>query len=336
MLVDGGVDQRDHAQLSSKGSIALIPVASAADDQLLDLRGALVEGGDAGVAQVALDRVVVDVAGAAVDLDRQVRALDRRLGRVELGDRGLHRVRLAFVLEHAGAVDQHPAGVALEDHVGDHLLDQLEAGERDAELLALLRVLDRGVDAAVADPDAAGGDAVAAVVERAHRDLEAVADLAEQRRRRATSTESSEISAVSEERRPSLPWISWVVKPSLSVGTRKQARPRCFFVRVGLGEDQRHVGEVGERDPHLLAADRPARVGLGRAGAEVGGVGAGVGLGQAEAAERLARAEPRQPGRLLLLVAPALDRAADQRGLTTETTVRAEESARPICSTISP
>src|SRR5205823_9992448 len=28
---------------------------------------------------------------------------------------------------------------------------------------------------------------------------------------------------------PSLPWISWVVKPLLSVGTRKQARPRCFF-----------------------------------------------------------------------------------------------------------
>ena len=67
----------------------------AADDQLLDLRGALVEGGHPGVAQVALDRVVVDVAGAAVDLDREVRALDRRLGRVELGDRGLDGVRLA-------------------------------------------------------------------------------------------------------------------------------------------------------------------------------------------------------------------------------------------------
>ena len=74
---------------------------------------------------------------------------------------------------------------------------------------------------------------------------------------------------------------------------------------VGLGEDQRHLGEVAERDPHLLAADRPARVGLGRAGAQVGGVGAGVGLGQAEAAERLARAEPRQPALLLLLAFPS-------------------------------
>ena len=84
---------------------------------------------------------------------------------------------------------------------------------------------------------------------------------------------------------------------------------------VGLGEDQRDLGDVAERDPHLRAADRPAAVGLGRAGAEVGGVGAGVGLGQAEAAEPLARAEPRQPLLLLLLGAPLLDRAGDQRGL---------------------
>ena len=53
--------------------------------------------------------------------------------------------------------------------------------DRHAELLALLRVGDRGLDAAGADADAAGGDAVAAGVERAHRDLEAVADLAEHR-----------------------------------------------------------------------------------------------------------------------------------------------------------
>ena len=84
-------------------------------------------------------------------------------------------------LSAPGAADQHPGGVALDDHVGDQLLDELEAGDRDAELLALGRVGDRGVDAAVADPDAAGGDPVAARVERAHRDLEAVADLAEHR-----------------------------------------------------------------------------------------------------------------------------------------------------------
>ena len=120
---------------------------------------------------------------------------------------------------------------------------------------------------------------------------------------------------MSEERSPSLPWISWEVKP-VALGRDQEAGQAAVLQRrVGLGEDQRDLGEVAERDPHLLAADRPARVGLRRPGAEVGGVGAGVGLGQPEAAERLARAEPRQPALLLLLGAPALDRAGDERGL---------------------
>src|SRR3712207_4192306 len=63
-----------------------------ANDQLLDLGRALVEGRDARVAQVALDRVVVDVAGAAMHLDRRVGGAHGRLGRVQLRDRGLHRV----------------------------------------------------------------------------------------------------------------------------------------------------------------------------------------------------------------------------------------------------
>ena len=71
------------------------PGQRAADDQLLDLRGPLVQRGHAHVAEVALDRMVVDVARAAVDLDRGVGAADRRLGGVQLGDRGLGRVRLA-------------------------------------------------------------------------------------------------------------------------------------------------------------------------------------------------------------------------------------------------
>jgi hypothetical protein len=88
-----------------------------------------------------------------------------------------------------------------------------------------------------------------------------------------------------------------------------------LLLGVGLGEDQRQLGVVGERDPHLLTRDRPAGVGLLGAGAEVGGIGAGVGLGEAEAAERLAGAEAGEPALLLLLASPALDRSADERGL---------------------
>ena len=120
---------------------------------------------------------------------------------------------------------------------------------------------------------------------------------------------------MSEERSPSLPWISWAEKPVGGGRDEEAGEPAVLLLRVGLGEDQRDLGDVAERDPHLLTADPPAAVDLRRAGPEVGGVGAGVGLGQPEAAEDLARAETGQPALLLLLAAPALDRAGDERGL---------------------
>ena len=84
---------------------------------------------------------------------------------------------------------------------------------------------------------------------------------------------------------------------------------------IGLGEDQGDVGDVAHRDPHLVAADRPARVGLRGAGAEARRVRPGVGLREGEAAERLSRAQAWEPLALLLLGAPALDRSGDERGL---------------------
>ena len=89
----------------------------------------------------------------------------------------------------------------------------------------------------------------------------------------------------------------------------------CPLAGIRLGEHERDVGEVAHRDPHLVARDRPAVVGLPGSGPEVGGVRAGVGLGQGEAAERLAGAQAGQPLTLLLLGSPRLDRAADERGL---------------------
>ncbi len=92
------------------------------------------------------------------------------------------------------------------------------------------------------------------------------------------------------------------------VGVDEEAgQPAVALLGIGLGEDQRDLGVVAHRDPHLGAVDHPAGVGLARAGALVGGVGAGVGLGQAEAAEPFAGAELRQVVLLLLLGSPAQD-----------------------------
>src|SRR4051812_1202101 len=127
-------------------------------------------------------------------------------------------------------------------------------------------------------------------------------------------TSSKPIAAVSEPCKPIFPWISVGWKPSWSVSTRKHARPRCFF-SGSVWAKIRATCVVAHRDPHLRPVDLPAAVAFGRPRPLVGGVGPGVGLGQAEAAEPLAAAQLRQVVLLLLLGAPAQDRAADERRL---------------------
>ena len=180
---------------------------------------------------------------------------------------------------------------------------------------ALLGVLDRRLHAALADADAAGGHAVAPGVQRGHGDLEAVADLAEhrvladlavaQRDRRGVGAAQAHLVV-------DLLGLEAVVALGLD---QEAGQPAVTLLGVGLGEDHRHLGVVAERDPHLGAVDDPARVGPLGPGALVGGVRTGVGLGQAEAPQPLARAQLGQVALLLLLGAPAQDRRADQRGL---------------------
>jgi hypothetical protein len=150
-----------------------------------------------------------------------------------------------------------------------------------------------------------------------------------------TSTASSESSAVSEERRPSLPWISAVLKPLLSVGTRKQARPLCFF----SGSVWAKISATSEKLPseiHIFCPliDQPEPVLVARV-------------------RRLAASEPvsgsvspKQPSpspehrrgsqRCFCSSVPHCSIEPATSEVTTLTTVRAEESARPTCSTISP
>src|ERR1039458_10571536 len=61
------------------------PRQRAADDQLLDLRGALIQGGHAHIAEIPLDRVIVDVSRASVNLDRRVDRKSTRLNSSHLG-----------------------------------------------------------------------------------------------------------------------------------------------------------------------------------------------------------------------------------------------------------
>src|SRR3954447_12168294 len=147
-----------------------------ADDHPLDLGGALPDEQQRRVAVEALDLVLLRVAVAAVDAQRLLDAEVAALGGEELRHAGLELRALAGVL-HPGGAERHQARrVDLRRHVGELELDRLVLGDRLAERLALPGVLQRELERALGDADAARGDVHAPDLERVHHLREAPAE----------------------------------------------------------------------------------------------------------------------------------------------------------------
>ena len=106
-------------------------------------------------------------------------------------------------------------------------------------------------------------------------------------------------------------WISGAEKPGRPL-LDEEAADRAV---VRARPDGRDVGDRPVRDPHLGAVQDPVGAVAARVRAHRAGVGARVGLGEAEAADRLAGVHRRQPALLLLLGAPAPDREHRERAL---------------------
>src|SRR5215471_9359041 len=157
------------ASLSDRDSHVLENLAR--DDQPVDLAGALVDLGDAGVAEVALDRILLGVAVAAVNLESLGRDPLSHLGGEELGDRRLQPVAAApagLLLRRRGSAGQKARGVDLGGHVRQIKADHLEIGDRAGERPALAGVPHRSLVGLLRDPDGLGGDADTAAVESGH------------------------------------------------------------------------------------------------------------------------------------------------------------------------
>src|SRR5262249_17072868 len=111
---------------------------------------------------------------AAVHLHRLERVSRRRLPRDELRHRRPQPPRLApRALPPPGPVDDGPRGLRAADHVGDLRLDHLELADLLAEGLALARVRDGELEAALRLADAARRHRVAPHVEGAAEHREA-------------------------------------------------------------------------------------------------------------------------------------------------------------------
>ena len=102
--------------------------------------------------------------------------------------------------------------------------------------------------------------------------------------------------------------------PLLFVSTRKIDMPSDFFLRFverrGAREQDHQLGVLQARGPHLLAVDHVAVAFLHRDGLDLGGVGAGAGLGDAHGLQP--QLAGRDLGQVLLLL---LRRAVAQQGV---------------------
>ena len=174
--------------------------------------------------------------------------------------------------------------------------------DRHLEGDALLGVLDRILVCGLGDADGAGGGAGAREVERLHCDLEAVALLAEAVRSRDDDIGERECRGVGRA-------LAHLVEVLLHLDARRVHRNderRHSLVplgRIRLGEDDGPGGVAGVRDEGLRAVQDVLVTPALRLRLQVGDIGAGLGLGEAERAEDRLVEERRQPLRLLFLAA---------------------------------
>src|SRR5690606_30189034 len=138
----------------------------AGDDEALDLRGALVDPEQAGVAVEALDARLAHVAHAAVDLDAAIRDASQPLRGEELRGRRAQLAVRARVPAPCGVEDERAGRAQLRVAVGQLRLDELEVRDGAAALLRVLRVLDRVVEDAGRLADADRADVQAALIQR--------------------------------------------------------------------------------------------------------------------------------------------------------------------------
>ena len=178
----------------------------------------------------------------------------------------------------------------LRRHVGEPERHRLMLDDRLAELDALLGVGQRRVMGGARHADRLGGDADAAAFQVGERDLEPLPFLAEALARRHAHLLEREGAGVG----------GVLAELLLDLGDDEAGRvgrhdeggnALLAGLRVGDGEDDRHVGVLARGDELLGAREDIGGIAVApRPRLDRGGVGARAGLGQAEAADLSPRA----------------------------------------------
>ena len=218
---------------------------------------------------------------------------------------GRDRVR---ILEAAEVDGQQHALAQFERHVGELLLGHLIAGDRLVELLAVDGVAQGRLEAVASRAERAVGDAEARLIEARERTLEAAH--AGQHRR------GGQADAVEDEfRRDRRAQRHLLVDLASREAGGVRGDHEAPDAVIGLGPHDGHVSDGAIGDPHLGAVEHPVVAIPLRRGAHPRGIRAEVGLGEAEATDRLALRHARQPLVLLLVRAECVDRVHRQGAL---------------------
>ena len=245
--------------------------------------------------------------------------VDRDLGGVELGDRGLLLERLAVQQPGGRVAPGQPRGVGPHLHVGDLELDRLVGADRPAERLPrpwrthATRRRSPGPDRWPAPRSRSGPRRGSAGTARSR------GPRSPSRFAAGTRQSANDSSRVSEAFQPTL---EYVVDDREAGGAGRHDDRGDLRAAVGASRPvtavtvTRPVMSVPELVmKHLvpLITHSPVASSSARRGAGAARVGAAVRLGQPERAEHLARAQPRQPLALLLLGAEPVDRHRAER-----------------------
>ena len=194
--------------------------------------------------------------------------------------------------------------------------------DRLAELFALQRIVHHLADQAFGDAGGHGGDVQAAFVQHAHRDLEALAFLADHVGGWHAGVLEDHVTDMGAllahlllghaDRNAGRVTLNHESRDALGAG----------HVRVGAGHDGEDVGLVGIGDVTLGAVEDVVIAVADGLGRQAGRVRAGFGLGQRETGDQVTRGDAGQPALFLRLGAEQ-----DQR-LRADADIRARDGAK--------
>src|SRR5437868_3791314 len=279
------------------------PIHSLADvDARVHLVRAFVRQHGLEVVHVADDGILERDPVSAEDRPRAASDLERAAHVPHLPHAHVLGPERALVLLAAEVERDERGAVDLERHLRQLLLRQLVAGDRLAEDDSLLRILERGLEARAAGADRAPHDPVAGFAQAGKRPAQR-RHLRKAALLRHAHVAEHELGCHGRAQRHLVLHLR-----RLEAGHPALDEEPVDLSVLGARPDDGDVGDRAVRDPHLRAVEDP--VGSVTAGRRPhrSGVGAGVGLGQPEAADGVALVHRRQPALLLLLGAPAPDR----------------------------